>query len=170
MEEAARLMCSCRCRALAVCNKGVVVGIITASDLVTRHLADDCKLQFVGSLMTSFPLTVAPTEPAEVAEAVMDQRQIDHLPVCVDDGTLVGMLTRADLRRRFLEPASRPRTTQHPGLLDDLSEALAYLHDVRQEIERLERNLSGRRRALLERDNGLRHLHLADVTPIIDAS
>lgn len=170
IEDAARLMRSGRCRALAVCNNGVVVGIITASDLVTRHLADDRELQLVGSLMTSLPQTVAATEPAEVAEAVMDQRQIDHLPVCIEDGTFVGMLTRADLRRRFLQPGSGSRTSQHPGLLEDLSEALAYLHEVRQEIERLEHDLSGRRRALIERESRRRHLHLADTAPITDAS
>lgn len=170
IEEAAQLMRAHECRALAVCNNGTVVGIVTASDLVTRHLADDRTLQFVGSLMSSLPQTIALTEPAEVAEAVMDQRQIDHLPVCTEDGTFVAMLTRADLRRRFLQPASGSRSSERPCLLEDLSDALAYLHETRQQIERLERDLSGRRRRLVERESRRRHLHLANATPITDAS
>lgn len=170
VDEAARMMRAARCRALPVCNENALVGIITASDLVTRHLANERELEFVGSLMTSLPHTIAPSEPAEVAEAVMDQREIDHLPVCTDDRTLVGMLTRADLRRRFRHPPSGTAPDGRPNLLDDLSEALAYLHEVRQEIERLERDLSGRRRTLVERESRRRHLHLAGTAPITDAS
>jgi CBS domain-containing protein len=170
IEEAARLMRAARCRALAVCNQDAVVGIVTASDIVTRHLADDRELQFVGSLMTSLPQVIAPGDPAEVAESVKDQREIDHLPVCTDEGTLIGMLTRADLPRRFREPAPGVRVAGRPNLLDDLSEALAHLHEVRQEIERLERDLSGRRRVLVEREARRRHLHAAGTTPMTDAS
>jgi CBS domain-containing protein len=161
IEEAARRMRGGRCRALAVCSDGLVVGVITATDLVARHLADNRDLNLVGSLMTSPPQTIAPSEPAEVAEAVMDGHQIDHLPVCTDDGAFVVMLTRADLRLRFLQPGAATGRDRRPALLDDLSEALAYLHDVRQEIERLERDLSDRRRALLERESRRQHLHLA---------
>lgn len=170
IEEAARLMRDTGSRALPVCNQGVVIGIVTATDIVTRHVADGRELQLVGSLMTLSPETLAPTEPAEVAEALMDHHAIDHLPVCIEDGTLVGMLTRADLRRRFLQPSSAPRSSGRPEALDDLSEALAYLHEARQEVERLERHLGGCRRTLVERESRRRHLRIVDraTAPYLD--
>jgi CBS domain-containing protein len=163
IEDAARLMRDTCSRALPVCNQDAVVGIVTAADIVTRYVADGRELQLIGSLMTPRPQTLSPSEPAEVAEALMDHHAIDHLPVCIEDGTLVGMLSRADLRRRFRRPSSLPRADGRPEPIDDLSEALAYLHEARQEIERLERHLSGRRRTLLERES--RHDRLRAVGP-----
>ncbi len=134
--EAARLVRDLDVRALPVTGADGLVGIVTATDIVTRCVADNSRVQLVGSIMTPVPEVVSRSEPAEVAEAVMAFHAIDHLPVC-HAGELVGMLSREDLSRRF---ASEVRGEQ-------------LLHEVRQELERLERKLSGRRRVLRERGN-----------------
>jgi CBS domain-containing protein len=173
IEDGARLMRDTCSRALPVRNQDAVIGIVTAADIVTRYVADGRELQLIGSLMTPLPQTLAPSEPAEVAEALMDHHAIDHLPVCIEDGTLVGMLSRADLRRRFCRLSSLPRAADHPEPVDDLSEALAYLHEVRQGVERLERHLSGRRRTLVERESRrgrLRAVGPAGAPSLYDAS
>ena len=53
-----------------------------------------------GEAMTSPALTVAPTASVTEAAALMLEREVNRLPV-VDQGTLVGIVTRADLIRGF---------------------------------------------------------------------
>ena len=57
-----------------------------------RSLAD----QQVERLVITSPLTLAPSDPLMRAAAVMLDKMIRRLPV-VEDGTLVGTLSRADL-------------------------------------------------------------------------
>ncbi|MFP6673096.1 MAG: IMP dehydrogenase [Pirellulaceae bacterium] len=47
------------------------------------------------------PITLRPTVPVHNARRVMDQQNISGVPITAEDGTLVGILTRRDLR--FLE-------------------------------------------------------------------
>ncbi|HEX5453185.1 MAG TPA: CBS domain-containing protein [Stellaceae bacterium] len=62
--------------------------------------------------MTTDVVTVLPEEPLENAVRLMEQRRIKRLPV-VDDGRLVGIVSRADLVRALLrllkaEPSQKP--------------------------------------------------------------
>ena len=50
--------------------------------------------------MTSPPITITPDRPAAAAARIMLDRGVNRLPV-VRDGTLVGIVTRADLVRAF---------------------------------------------------------------------
>ena len=47
------------------------------------------------------PITLRPTVPVHNARRVMDQKNVSGVPITAEDGTLVGILTRRDLR--FLE-------------------------------------------------------------------
>ena len=47
------------------------------------------------------PITLRPTVPVHNARRVMDQQNVSGVPITAEDGTLVGILTRRDLR--FLE-------------------------------------------------------------------
>ena len=47
------------------------------------------------------PITLRPTVPVHNARSVMDQQNVSGVPITDEDGTLVGILTRRDLR--FLE-------------------------------------------------------------------
>jgi CBS domain-containing protein len=53
--------------------------------------------------MTSPALTIGPERPASAAARLMVERGINRLPV-VQDGVLVGIVTRADLVRAFTRP------------------------------------------------------------------
>ncbi|MGB5336458.1 MAG: CBS domain-containing protein [Woeseiaceae bacterium] len=55
----------------------------------------------ISRIMTTDPVTIAPTETAAAARALFESRNIHHLPV-VDDGKLVGIISSADLLKLFL--------------------------------------------------------------------
>jgi CBS domain-containing protein len=57
----------------------------------------------VGDAMTIPPVTIGPHRTLRAAATLMLDRQVNRLPV-VDDGKLVGILTRADLVRAFARP------------------------------------------------------------------
>ena len=94
--EAARVMRDATVRALAVCGCHGLVGILTASDIVTRSVAEVSPLALVGSIMTPFPQSLTPSDSVESALALMDQHGIDHLPVVAGED-LLGLVTRAEL-------------------------------------------------------------------------
>ena len=68
-----------------------IVGIVTLKDLLGQP-----PYRPVREVMTREVVTVASSEWITAAYALMDAREVGRLPV-VDDGTLVGMITRADL-------------------------------------------------------------------------
>ncbi|MGB5256186.1 MAG: CBS domain-containing protein [Woeseiaceae bacterium] len=55
----------------------------------------------ISRIMTTDPVTIAPTETVAAARALFESRNIHHLPV-VDDGKLVGIISSADLLKLFL--------------------------------------------------------------------
>jgi CBS domain-containing protein len=56
----------------------------------------------VGEAMTSPAITIGPHRPASAAARLMIGNGINRLPVVALDGTLVGIVTRADLVRAFI--------------------------------------------------------------------
>lgn len=97
---AAKLMRDLKISALPVCNGQQVVGIVTATDIVRRQVADDCALQLVGSVMTPRPHLVSPDEPVDRAITLMIDCCISHLPVC-DQGELIGILSWREVSGRL---------------------------------------------------------------------
>ncbi|MDE2262969.1 MAG: CBS domain-containing protein [Gammaproteobacteria bacterium] len=122
MDDAVRMMVANRISGLPVVDAaGAVVGIISEGDLLRRtelgtgavapgwigwlagqgraareYVRENARR--VGEVMTVPVVTVTPqTELAEVV-ALMESRRINRVPV-VQEGRLVGMLTRADLLR-----------------------------------------------------------------------
>ncbi len=104
-----------------VVDAGAVVGVVSEADilmkertppgqpegLLARLLAPrdeeaDAKLaaRTAGEAMTSPAVTVEPGLSVAKAAALMVERGVNRLPV-VDGGTLVGIVTRADLVRAF---------------------------------------------------------------------
>jgi len=113
LAEAQRLMEERHVRRLPVVQHGQLVGIITWGDLraaqpssattlsvyewrelLARATIDDC--------MTRHPVTVAADMPVLDAARLMLQHKIGGLPV-VDDGHVVGVITRADFFRTVAE-------------------------------------------------------------------
>jgi H+/Cl- antiporter ClcA len=92
---------------------GACVGIVTRSDMLEGHLADGEPVRAEASLDVA---VVSPADPAIAALQVMADEGVDHVPA-VEDGRLVGIVTRTDLlrasSRRFEherpQPGWRPR-------------------------------------------------------------
>ncbi len=107
-------------------EQGVVLGVVSEADFIVkerglegvRHRplarflgrADEARAEIAkvqaataGSAMSSPAITIEADRPVREAAAVMIERAINRLPV-VEDGRLVGIVTRADLVRAYLRP------------------------------------------------------------------
>lgn len=95
--EAAERMTYKRVGALAVMDKGSLVGIISEADLVAA-IVEHAPMQTtcVRDYMTDAPITVSAKDDAELAARYMLEHEIGHLPV-MESTEAVGMLSRGDL-------------------------------------------------------------------------
>lgn len=59
----------------------------------------------VADVMSRSPMTIDPDAPIATAIAVMQEREVRHLPVVDDRGRLMGMITDRDLRSAAFAPA-----------------------------------------------------------------
>ena len=123
MKEIAAAMARNRISAVPVISSSTreVVGVITASDLLARlcrdgdsaprrhrlvpHRAADRKPKAVTArgLMSWPAVTVTPQTPIHDAARLATSKQLHFMPV-VDDGLLVGCVTRSDLNKVYLRP------------------------------------------------------------------
>ncbi len=123
LKEVARLLVEHGISGLPVVDgEGRVVGVVSEGDLIVKERGETGRPRLLGALlaseraraelakveartagdaMTSPPITIEPTAPVRVAAARMVERQVNRLPV-VEDGRLVGIVTRADLVRAFV--------------------------------------------------------------------
>ena len=111
-KEAARLLASRGFTALPVVDDDTLLGVVTEADLIDGRIlpgprsliGDDPpppsepRAHLVADAMTSDPVVVASTTDAVEVARVMLDRHLRTLPV-VDDGRLVGIVTRRDLLR-----------------------------------------------------------------------
>lgn len=95
VEDAARLLARHRISGMpVVTSEGVLVGLVTEYDLIAK------QGELVRDIMTSQVVSVgADIEVEEVAHLLANQR-IRRVPV-LDNGRLVGILSRADLVRQI---------------------------------------------------------------------
>lgn len=109
--EALGLMRRHRIRRLPVVDEGVLVGIVTWTDVVRLHTpAVEGSRRTPGlsvgvlvrHLMAGAPVTVDPDATIEHAAALMRSHKIGGLPV-VEDGRLAGVITESDLFDTFAE-------------------------------------------------------------------
>jgi CBS domain-containing protein len=103
---------------------GQLLGVVSEADFVTRegggaapapspflwfvHQPDEREAALhrlsattAGDAMSSPVVTIAPDDPLRAAAALMRRHAVNRLPV-VEGGTLVGILTRADLLKAYL--------------------------------------------------------------------
>jgi CBS domain-containing protein len=82
-------------------DDGGLAGIVTLSD-VRRVPREDWPNARVTDIMTRFTevATVGPDNPVEGALELLQQKEVNQLPVVTDEGrTVVGLLTRAGILR-----------------------------------------------------------------------
>jgi len=109
-----------------------VIGVVSESDLLTKEAFDaappgalDGMLRrreharasavTAAELMTKPPVTIGPDAPVTQAARLMYSRRVKRLPVTSDDGTLIGIVSRADV----LSVYSRPDADIHREITQD---------------------------------------------------
>lgn len=122
LKEAAALLGRLGISGLAVVDSdGAVVGVLSEADILVKEggervvhtgilgwlfeagtgdLAQKLSARSVGEAMTTPALTIGPERPVHEAAARMIEDGVNRLPV-LEDGKLVGIVTRADLVRAF---------------------------------------------------------------------
>ena len=80
-------------------NGDRLAGIVTDRDIVLRVVAEggDPQATTVGEIMSRDLATVDPDQPLDEALRLMARHQVRRLPVCEEDGWLVGIVAQADI-------------------------------------------------------------------------
>ena len=104
IKEADRLLLKHKAGSLMVDDGSRYIGIVTESDLSRKAVAKglDPNSTTVMSCMSKAVTTIEEDEPVSEAIALMKKQGIRHLPVTAD-GTIIGVLSVADLLRALTE-------------------------------------------------------------------
>lgn len=97
-QEAAGLMKSKDVGSLPVVDGDRLVGMITDRDLALRLVGEGKSADTpVGELASKDVVTIDPQQDVGEAARLMAEHQLRRLPVCEEDGRLVGILAQADV-------------------------------------------------------------------------
>ncbi|MCX5107783.1 CBS domain-containing protein [Streptomyces sp. NBC_00378] len=138
---------------------GPVVGVVSEADLLPkeefhdhppgmidqmRRLADTAKAGSVRAeeLMTSPAITIEPGASLPRAARLMAARRVKRLPVVDADGTLKGIVSRADLLKIFLRPDDELAAEIRREVVDRLFPGAQ--RDVKVDVTRGVATLTGR--------------------------
>ena len=120
-------------------RRGGVLGWLLADEV-----PDAAKLaaRTAGEAMTSPAITIAPDAHVSYAARLMTENGIKRLPVVDSHGTLIGIVTRADLVRAF----ARPDHEIEREIREDVMQRILWIEapSVVVRVERGEARLSGR--------------------------
>ena len=86
-------------RHLPVVRDGKLVGLLTQRDLLRASATRSTRTTAASEVMVREPVSVRPTTPLVRAARAMLEKKFGCLPVCEDDGKLVGIITEADFVR-----------------------------------------------------------------------
>jgi CBS domain-containing protein len=110
-QDAGELLTRPEVRTVLVVDRERLVGCVTAAMLVERVVAAgrDPTTTLLGEIAEPVALTVAPDDALDDAYRVMEDEDVERLPV-TDGGRLVGILSRSGLQRRLAEdePPAEP--------------------------------------------------------------
>jgi len=118
--EVARLMVQHNIGAVPVLHEGLLAGIFSERDLMSRVVVGgkDPARTLVSQVMTEDPLTVAPNDPLENCMTLMKRHGFRHLPVC-SGRELKGVVSLRDILLHDLDEKD-----------DEVRMMRAYLHST----------------------------------------
>src|SRR5688572_27577754 len=154
VSEVASLMFAYRISALPVVDGDRLAGIVSEADLLHRYeIGTDCALggdpwwirlfsadrspeeyvkshaRYARDIMTRDVATVAPDTPLAAIATLLERRRIKRVPV-LDDGQLVGIVSRSDLVRVLV---SAERTGAQAGPTTDDAIRALLLAELRRQ-------------------------------------
>ncbi|MEP6911045.1 MAG: CBS domain-containing protein [Actinomycetota bacterium] len=108
VQEAGQLLARPEVRAVLVCDDGRLVGVVTRKTLVREVVATgrDPKETPVGEVAEEPHYTIDSEMDLDEAFRFLEEQDIERVPV-VEDGKLVGVLSRSVLQRRLAEDEER---------------------------------------------------------------
>ena len=108
-QEAGEALARPEVRAVFVCDEDRFVGVVTRKTLVREVVATgrDPKTTPVGDIAEEPHWTIDAETPVDQAFQFMETNDAERVPV-VDDGRLVGVLSRSVLQRRLAEDDPPP--------------------------------------------------------------
>jgi CBS domain-containing protein len=97
LTDAARLMRDQDVGSLPIVEDGRLTGILTDRDIAIRAVAEGKLDLAAGDVASRELVTIDPQQSLDEAARMMAEHQVRRLPVCEEDGRLVGMLAQADV-------------------------------------------------------------------------
>jgi len=97
--EAVERMNQHRCGAVVVMDQGHLKGMFTERDVLRRVVGDhrSPNTTTVGEVMTRDIICCGPNTDMDEISGIMKEKRIRHLPVCDQDGDLLGMISIGDV-------------------------------------------------------------------------
>ena len=108
VREAARVMTKANCGSVLVIDAaGVMLGILTERDLMTRVLAKALNAEAtpVSGVMTPHPQCVVPEMTVSDAVLILLERGFRHLPIVTAAGKILGVFSIRDALPREIDSA-----------------------------------------------------------------
>jgi CBS domain-containing protein len=137
LREVATILAERRISGVPVVDGGRVVGVVSEGDILAKESAPaepgrrlghkhrptatqtKARAHTAGTAMTSPAVTVSPERTLTEAARLMIEKGVNRLPV-VDQGRLVGIVTRADLVRAFIRDDAEIERELHEVALKTL--------------------------------------------------
>jgi CBS domain-containing protein len=115
-QEAGERLSDPAVRAVLVCEDGKLVGVVTRKTLVQHVVATgrDPRVTTVGEIAEPPLFTLDASTDLDEAFHALEERDFERVPV-VEDGRLVGILSRTVLQRRLAE--DEPPAEEETGLV-----------------------------------------------------
>jgi CBS domain-containing protein len=111
-QEAGAALARAEVRAVLVTDGGRLVGVVTRNTLVREVVAPgrDPKTTPLGEIAEVPNCTIDSSMPLEEAFELLEEQDLERVPVVEPGDRLVGVLSRAVVRRRLAEDSPLPET------------------------------------------------------------
>jgi CBS domain-containing protein len=94
-------------------TRGRLVGVITDRDIAIRHVAEGRGSDSpVRDVMSGGVMTCNPDDSVDTVMELMGREQVRRVPIVDDRGSLVGVVSQADLARKANDPEKVEKTVE----------------------------------------------------------